>query len=160
MHQGRPRTRSDHERDSLVWKWFRLFFLSPNGPLLALASWKTQKAARRWFTIFEWRYLICWGYFLAVCCTLLQWVGSFWMKVCNMRMSLLVLKPWPYGVATISMLLKTIGLFCRISSLLWGSFAKETYNFKEPTNQSHPIPCFVKARWLRNICVYASWTNT
>jgi len=24
-----------------------------------------------------------------------------------------------------------IGLFCRISSLLWGSFAKETYNFKE-----------------------------
>jgi len=27
-----------------------------------------------------------------------------------------------------------IGLFCRISSLLWGSFAKETYNFKEPTN--------------------------
>ena len=26
--------------------------------------------------------------------------------------------------------------FCRISSLLQGSFAKETYNFKEPTNQS------------------------
>ena len=31
-----------------------------------------------------------------------------------------------YGVATISRLLKMIGLFCRISSLLWGSFAKET----------------------------------
>ena len=31
------------------------------------------------------------------------------------------------------------GLFCRISSLLWGSFAKETYNFKEPTNRSNPI---------------------
>ena len=28
--------------------------------------------------------------------------------------------------------------FCRISSLLQGSFAKETYNFKEPTNRSLP----------------------
>ena len=35
--------------------------------------------------------------------------------------------------------LKIIGLFCRISPLLQGSFAKETYNFKEPTNRSHPI---------------------
>jgi len=40
------------------------------------------------------------------------------------------------GVATTSRLLKIIGLFCRISSLLWGSFAKETYDFKEPTNCS------------------------
>jgi len=31
-----------------------------------------------------------------------------------------------YGVATISRLRKIIGLFCRISSLLQGSFAKET----------------------------------
>ena len=44
-----------------------------------------------------------------------------------------------YGVATISRLLKIVGLFCRISSLLEGSFAKETYNVKEPTNRSHPI---------------------
>ena len=44
-----------------------------------------------------------------------------------------------HGVATISRLLKIIGLFCRISSLLQGSFAKETYDFKEPTNRSHPI---------------------
>jgi len=44
-----------------------------------------------------------------------------------------------YGVATISMLLKIIALFCRISFLLCVSFAKETYNFKEPTNGSHPI---------------------
>jgi len=35
-------------------------------------------------------------------------------------------------VATIGRLLKIIGLFCRITSLLQGSFAKETYNFKEP----------------------------
>jgi len=57
-----------------------------------------------------------------------------------------------YAVATISRLLQIVGLFlqnivsfaeyrlfCRISSLLQGSFAKETYNFKEPTNRSHPI---------------------
>ena len=32
-----------------------------------------------------------------------------------------------------------IGLFCRIQSLLQGSFAQETYHFKEPVNRSHPI---------------------
>ena len=42
-------------------------------------------------------------------------------------------------MATISRLLKIAGLFCRTSSLLQGSVAKETYNFKEPTNRSHPI---------------------
>ena len=44
-----------------------------------------------------------------------------------------------YGVATISRLLEMICLFCRILSLLWVSFAKETYHFKEPTSGSHPI---------------------
>ena len=44
-----------------------------------------------------------------------------------------------YGVASISRLLKIVGLFCRraLSKRLY--FAKETYNFKEPTNRSHPI---------------------
>ena len=46
-----------------------------------------------------------------------------------------------YGVAMIIRLLKIIGLFCRISSLLKGSFAEETYNFKEPINRRHPICC-------------------
>ena len=45
-----------------------------------------------------------------------------------------------YGVAMSSRLLKIVGLFGRISSLLYGSVAKETYNFKEPINRSHPIP--------------------
>jgi len=40
-----------------------------------------------------------------------------------------------YGVATISRLLKIVDLFCRISSLLQVSFAKETYNLKEPTKR-------------------------
>ena len=42
-------------------------------------------------------------------------------------------------MATISRLLQIIGLSCRISSLLKGFFAKETYNFKEPTDRSQPI---------------------
>jgi len=38
-------------------------------------------------------------------------------------------------------LMGTVALYricCRISSLLQGSFAKETYDFKEPTSRSHP----------------------
>ena len=46
-----------------------------------------------------------------------------------------------YGVATISRILKNICLFAEYRSLL-GSFAKETYIFKHPTNRSHPIPSF------------------
>jgi len=44
-----------------------------------------------------------------------------------------------YGVATVSTIDKMIGLFCRIASLLQVSFAKETFNFIDPTNCSHPI---------------------
>ena len=44
-----------------------------------------------------------------------------------------------HGLATVSKIDKIIRHFCRISSLLKGSFAKETCNFIDPTNQSHPI---------------------
>ena len=44
-----------------------------------------------------------------------------------------------YGVATISRLLKIIGLFCRRTLIRRLYSAKETYRFKEPTNRSHPI---------------------
>jgi len=44
-----------------------------------------------------------------------------------------------HGVATISRLLKMIGLFCKRALLKRRYSAKETYNFKEPTNRSHPI---------------------
>jgi len=57
----------------------------------------------------------------------------------TVELSMENLHKYQYGVATISRLIKIIGLYCRISSLLYGSFAKETYNFKEPTNRSHPI---------------------
>ena len=41
---------------------------------------------------------------------------------------------YSYRVPMISRLLQIIGLFCRISSLLQGSFAKETQKFQQPTN--------------------------
>ena len=44
-----------------------------------------------------------------------------------------------YGVATISRLLKIIGLFCKRALQKRLYSAKETYDFKEPTNRSHPI---------------------
>jgi len=47
----------------------------------------------------------------------------------------------PYGVATISRLLKITGLFCRLSSLLQGSFAKETCNFKDGQCRKVHIMC-------------------
>ena len=50
------------------------------------------------------------------------------------------------GVASISRLLKIIGLLCRIQSLLQGSFAKWTYKFEMPTNRSHPM----------SVCIYTS----
>jgi len=44
-----------------------------------------------------------------------------------------------YGVATISRLLKILGLFCKRALQKRLYSAKESYNFKEPTIGSHPI---------------------
>ena len=55
-----------------------------------------------------------------------------------------------YGVATMSRRLKMIGLFCRISPLVQGSFAKETCHFKEPT-------CAWCARIRRGACAKNFW---
>jgi len=58
-----------------------------------------------------------------------------------------------YGVATVNRIDQIIGLFCRILSLLQGSFARETFNLFDPTNQSHPIGLFCgRIRGLE-------WTN-
>jgi len=54
------------------------------------------------------------------------------------RTFLIGLGGYKYGVATVSRIDKIIGLFCRMLSLLEGSFAKETYNFIDPTDRSHP----------------------
>ena len=42
-------------------------------------------------------------------------------------------------VASISRLLKMIGLYCKRALQKRPIFSKETYNFKEPTNRSRPI---------------------
>jgi len=44
-----------------------------------------------------------------------------------------------YGVATISRLLQIIGHFSKRALQKRQYLAKETYDFKEPTNRSHPI---------------------
>jgi len=44
-----------------------------------------------------------------------------------------------YGVATISRMLKNIGLFCKRALQKKPIFCKETYIFKHPTHRSHPI---------------------
>jgi len=76
-------------------------------------------------------------HFVAVCCSVLQCVAV----CCSvLQRASQVSACIHYGVATISRLLQIITLFCGISSLLQGSFAKETYKFKEPNNRSHPIP--------------------
>ena len=46
---------------------------------------------------------------------------------------------YTYGVATISRMLKNIGLFCKRDLQKRPIFCKETYIFKHPTHRSHPI---------------------
>jgi len=47
--------------------------------------------------------------------------------------------PPRYGVATIGRLFKITGVFCKRALWKRRDSAKETYDFKEPTNRSHPI---------------------
>jgi len=57
-----------------------------------------------------------------------------------------------YGVATISRLLKIIGLFCKRALYKRPYAAKETYNYKEPTNRSHPVHMIAYCHvWTRHI---------
>jgi len=44
-----------------------------------------------------------------------------------------------YGVAKISRVLKIIGLFCKRALQKRRYSAQGTFDFKEPTNRSHPI---------------------
>ena len=59
-----------------------------------------------------------------------------------------------YGVASIHRLLKIVGLFCRISALLQGSFAKQTYDFKAPTHRSHPISIMSQTQTVSFLYMY------
>ena len=66
-------------------------------------------------------------------CHTYEWMSKSWVMQMNNWMR------HDTGVAVDSRIDKIIGLFCRTMSLLQGSFAKETYNFIDPTDRSHPI---------------------
>ena len=55
-----------------------------------------------------------------------------------------------YGVATISRMLKNIGLFCKRALQKRPVFCKETCIFKHPTHRSHPIRV-LSVGWLRSV---------
>ena len=62
-----------------------------------------------------------------------------------------------YGVATLRRLLKIIGLFCKRALEKRPYSGKETYNFKEPTDRSHPIcerngVCFRYSMAMIHVC--------
>jgi len=63
-----------------------------------------------------------------------------------------------YGVATVRRIDKIIGLSCRISSLVQGSFAKETYNLIDPTNRSHPMSVFLSPSIIIVISIHVITT--
>jgi len=52
-----------------------------------------------------------------------------------------------YGVATISRMLKNIGLFCKRALQKRPVFCKETCVFKHPTHRSHPISEIMYCRY-------------
>ena len=69
-----------------------------------------------------------------------------------------------YGVATISRMLKNICLFAEYRSLLWGSFAKETYIYthsliehNESNDMNVPLDIgthqFFGCVYLMNVCI-------
>ena len=82
------------------------------------------------FICVTWRYLGA----VAVCdmTHLFVWYDSSIRVTCVIHMC-------DYGVAATSRLLKIKGLFCKRDLHNRRYFAKETYNFKEPPNRSHPI---------------------
>jgi len=53
-----------------------------------------------------------------------------------------------YGVASVSRIDKITGLFCQTALSKRRYSAKETYNFIDPTDRSHPIGVFDMNRFL------------
>ena len=84
---------------------------------------------------------VCWLHHAAPHCNTLQHTPRY-----NQQCTVII-----YGVATVSRIDQIIGLFCRIASLLYVSFAKETYNFIDPTNCSHHS-CLLRNWLYRGMC--------
>ena len=76
----------------------------------------------------------------------LSFLGAYYyIAICEVSLDIKLQVMWGgYDHTNSSKLLKMIGLFCRIQSLLQGSFTKETYHFQEPTT----ILQFVKSLWI------------
>jgi len=75
------------------------------------------------------------GFFFFVCGQSIQWQQCFLFHTCPVKSACFS----DYGVATCSRLLKMIGLFCKRALWKRRYSAKETCNFKEPTNRSPPL---------------------
>jgi len=88
-------------------------------------------------------------YSVAVCCIALQCVSM----CCSALQSFAA-----YEVALTSRLLQIIGLFCKRALLKRLHSTKETYDFRELTNRSHPIWHVPTSRQLPDVCCcrYAS----
>jgi len=95
--------------------------------------------------IFQWAWVQA-----GICDTTHSWVHIFqyarnWAGMCDMTHSVIRHTTMneschTYGVVMTSRLLTILGLFCKRALQKRRDSAKETYNFKEPTNRSHPIP--------------------
>ena len=71
-----------------------------------------------------------------------EWVMSH-NQPCHIWMSRVT-----YGVASISRIDKILGLFCKRARLKRRYSAKETYNFIDPNDRSHPTGRYVACEWV------------
>jgi len=80
---------------------------------------------------------------VCVCANVAAPRGRDWLSLRPVCVRMCVCHVWHRCVGAVEGLAYVItriqGLFFRISSLLQGSFAKETYNLIDPTDRSHPI---------------------
>ena len=80
---------------------------------------------------------------MCVCANVAAPRGRDWLSLRPVCVRMCVCHVWHRCVGAVGGLAYVItriqGLFFRISSLLQGSFAKETYNLIDPTDRSHPI---------------------
>jgi len=91
----------------------------------------------------------------AVCCSVAR-CGAVW---CSVRLYFGDTEWFFYVVATISRLLKIIGLFCKRDSQKRPIFSKETYTFKKLTNRSQPILFYDRGGVVGQIVSHDQWIH-